>query len=157
MSSKARQLADAIVTSQVVKDILETPETFTVVNSIVDSDTSEEVLRLIDSSGRPRFITMFQSGQITSPFTGVARAYAPGNIRISKVNANVGTAPSSNLTFNLLKNGVSVGNYTIATNTLRLTPTDENITATDSDYLTLNIDSGAGATDLKVDLSYRFI
>lgn len=154
--SKARRLADAMITSSVVTGILEAPEEYTVVNTISDSNISSDVLNLVDSS-RPRFITMMQTGAITAPFTGVSRAYAPDNIRVSNVKANVGTAPTSDLVFNLLKNGVEVGNYTISASSFRLSSTAANITATDSDYFTVDIASGEGATDLKIDLTYRFI
>ena len=116
---------------------------------------SAEVLSVVDSS-RPRFITMMQTGSITTPFVGVSRAYPPGNINLSNVSASVGTAPSTNLVFNLLKNGVEVGNYTLSASNFKFS-TSENISASASDYFTLDVDSGSGATDLKVDLTYRFV
>ena len=100
-------------------------------------------------------ITMNQGGNITTPFTGIARCYPTANVNIVNVFASLGTTSSSNLAFTLKKNGTAVGNYTVAGNSYRLTATSANINVTTSDYLTLDITSGSGASDLKVDLQYK--
>lgn len=99
-------------------------------------------------------LTMVQSGAITTPFTGVARCYPTANITIQNVYASLGTPSSGNLSFALLKNNTSVGTYSFSANSYRMTTTSANISVSTTDYLTINVTSGAGATDLKVDLEY---
>jgi hypothetical protein len=98
--------------------------------------------------------TLVQTGNITTPYTGVARCYPTGNVTISNVYASLGTASSTSFTFTIKKNGATVGNYTINSNAYRLTSQAANISLTASDYLTLDISAGTGASDLKVDLEY---
>ncbi len=104
---------------------------------------------------RPRFISLVQSGNITVPFTGVARFYPTANIIINNVYASIGTLPTTGgFNFTLLKNGSIVGTYNIDEGSYRLGATEVSISVTNNDYLTLNVTSGAGATDLRVDLEY---
>jgi hypothetical protein len=98
--------------------------------------------------------TLVQTGNITAPYTGTARCYPTGNVTISNVYASLGTASSTSFTFTIKKNGTAVGNYTINSNAYRLTSQAANISLTASDYLTLDITAGTGASDLKVDLEY---
>ncbi len=100
-------------------------------------------------------ITMMQAGNVPNTFTGTSRYYPTSNISIVNVFASLGTASSANLGFTIKKNGNNVGNFTVTANSYRLTGTSANISVTTSDYLTLDITSGSGATDLKVDLQYK--
>ena len=101
-----------------------------------------------------RYITLTQPGTIATPFIGVARCYVPTNVTISNVYASLGTASSTSFQFAILKNGSSVATYTIDPNSNRMSVTSANINITSDDYITVNITSGTGATDLKVDLEY---
>jgi hypothetical protein len=105
-------------------------------------------------SANPQYITLNQPGTITTPVTGTARYYPKGNITIGNVYAYLGTPSSSNLTFNIYKNGSNVGLFTVSANSYVMSMANTNITMTSSDYLTLGVASGTGATDLKVDLGY---
>ena len=105
-------------------------------------------------SSQAKYMTMNQAGTITAPFTGIARSYPPININITSIAASVGTTPSADLVFDILKNGVSVGTYTITAGSYKLSPASVSISVQAADYLTINIVSGTGATDLKVDFTY---
>jgi hypothetical protein len=102
-----------------------------------------------------KYITLNQGGTITVPTTGVARCYVPSALTIVNVYASLGTASSTTFTFKLLKNGTIVGTYTISSNSYKMTVTAASISLTTSDYLTLDVTGGAGASDLKVDLEYN--
>lgn len=100
-------------------------------------------------------ISVSQPGNITAPFTGVARCYPTSNVNIVNIFASLGTPSSSNLQFTLKKNGSNVANGTVTGNSYRMTPISANISVSTTDYLTLDITAGSGATDLKVDLQYK--
>jgi hypothetical protein len=102
-----------------------------------------------------KYITLNQGSTITVPTTGVARCYVPNALTIVNVYASLGTASSTTFTFKLLKNGSIVGTYTISSNSYKMTVTAASISLTTSDYLTLDVTGGAGASDLKVDLEYN--
>jgi hypothetical protein len=53
-----------------------------------------------------------------------------------------------------LKNGSVVGTYNISSNTNKMTTTGASVSLTTSDYLTVNVTAGTGATDLRIDLEY---
>ena len=105
-------------------------------------------------SSQAKYMTMNQAGTITAPFTGIARSYPPININITSIAASVGTTPTADLVFDILKNGVSVGTHTITAGAYKLSPASTNILVNSTDYLTINIVSGTGASDLKVDFTY---
>lgn len=102
-------------------------------------------------------ITLAQPGNITTPFTGVSRFYPTSNLTITNVFASLGTASSGNLGFMLKKNGSNVGTFTVTGNTFRMSDTSANISVSTTDYLTLDVTSGADATDLRVDLKYKLL
>jgi len=97
---------------------------------------------------------MNQPGSITPPLTGTARYYPKSNITVSNVYAYLGTSSSTNFTFNLYKNGSNAGLFLVNSNANIMSAVSCNIAMTTSDYFTINIVSGTGATDLKVDLQY---
>jgi hypothetical protein len=101
-----------------------------------------------------KYITMNQSGTITVPVTGTARLYPPSSLTISNVYASLSTVSSSTFTFQLLKNGSVVGTYNISSGTNKMTVTAANISLTTTDYLTVNVTAGTGASDLRIDLEY---
>jgi hypothetical protein len=101
-----------------------------------------------------KYITMNQSGTITVPVTGTARLYPPSSLTISNVYASLSTTSSSTFTFQLLKNGSVVGTYNISSGTNKMTVTAANISLTTTDYLTVNVTAGTGASDLRIDLEY---
>lgn len=108
-----------------------------------------------DLTNKPsKFMSMVQPGNITTPFTGLSRCYPTANIVITNVYASLGTPSSDIFSFELLKNNTSVGTYSFSSSNYRMTTTSANISVTTSDYLTLNITTGTGATDLKVDFEY---
>jgi hypothetical protein len=110
--------------------------------------------REVSSDSFLKYITMNQAGTITAPFTGIARSYPPININITSIAASVGTTPTADLVFDVLKNGVSVGTYTITAGEYKLSPASVSVSIQTTDYLSININSGTGATDLKVDFTY---
>jgi len=56
------------------------------------------------------YVSLSMPGAITPPFTGTARFYPPANITITKVLANLGTAPASgSFSFVINKNVTSIG------------------------------------------------
>jgi hypothetical protein len=102
----------------------------------------------------PRYITMVKTGNITAPDTGTSRYYPPKDVTISNVLASLSTASTSNLQFTINKNGSNTGAYTISPNAHVMTKTSANISLTTSDYLTVDILSGEGAAELRLDLEY---
>ena len=102
-------------------------------------------------------ITLAQPGNITTPFTGVSRFYPTSNLTITNVFASLGTVSSGNLGFMIKKNGSNVGTFTVTGNTFRMSDTSANISVSTTDYLTLDVTSGSGATDLRVDLKYKLV
>ena len=105
-------------------------------------------------TAQPKYIVMTQPGTITAPFTGLARAYPPIDITISSMKASVGTTPSADLVFDLMKNGVSVQSFTVLAGEYTASQSGLNISVTTTDYLSINIVSGTGASDLKIDFTY---
>ena len=101
-----------------------------------------------------KYISMTQSGTITVPVTGTARLYPPSSLTISNVYASLSTTSSSTFTFQLLKNGSAVGTYNISSGVNKMTTTAASISLTTSDYLTVNVTAGTGASDLRIDLEY---
>ena len=101
-----------------------------------------------------KYISMTQSGTITVPTTGTARLYPPSSLTISNVYASLSTTSSSTFTFQLLKNGSVVGTYNISSGVNKMTVTGASISLTTSDYLTVNVTAGTGASDLRIDLEY---
>jgi hypothetical protein len=102
-----------------------------------------------------KYITLNQGGTITVPTTGVSRCYVPSALTITNVYASLGTASSTTFTFKLLKNGSIVGTYTLSSNSYKMTTTAASISLTTADYLTLDVTTGTGASDLKIDLEYN--
>ena len=102
-----------------------------------------------------KYISMTQSGTITVPTTGTARLYPPSSLTISNVYASLSTTSSSTFTFQLLKNGSVVGTYNISSGVNKMTVTGASISLTTSDYLTVNVTAGTGASDLRIDLEYN--
>ena len=101
-----------------------------------------------------KYISMTQTGAITVPVTGTARLYPPSSLIISNVYASLSTTSSSTFTFQLLKNGSVVGTYNISSGTNKMTTTAASVSLTTSDYLTVNVTAGTGASDLRIDLEY---
>lgn len=99
-------------------------------------------------------ITLTQPGNIISPFTGVSRFYPLANLVVNNVFASLGTTSSDQFSFRLNKNGSNVGLFTMDANSYRVSGAAANVAITTTDYLTLDIVSGTGATDLRVDLRY---
>jgi hypothetical protein len=102
----------------------------------------------------PRYITMYQTGEVTSPKTGTSRYYPPKPVTVSNVSASLSVSSPVNLTFAIYKNGSNTGAYTINANSYTMSSSSANISLTTTDYLTVNILTGS-ATDLKMDLEYR--
>ena len=102
------------------------------------------------------YINFSLTDAITPPVTGTAKFYPPKNVLISKVYAHLSTATTSGaLTFIIKKNGVSIGTtFSIAQGTNVLTPVTVNVSVLTTDYLTLDVTGGSGATDLFVKLEY---
>ena len=99
------------------------------------------------------YVSLSMPGTITPPFTGTARFYPPANMTITKVLANLGTAPASgSLSFVIKKNGTSIGT-TFSLSSALMTPVTVNVALTTTDYLTLDV-SGSAASDLSVRLQY---
>lgn len=102
-------------------------------------------------------INMVMSGTVTPPVTGSARYYPTRSITLTAVNANLGVAPSGDFKFILKKNGTQVTNniFTItAQNPLMTVVYISGVSLTISDYLTIDILTGASGNDLSVKISY---
>lgn len=125
------------------------PSVFTKANAAFETANSA-----YNSANTSKYITMNQPGSITPPLTGTARYYPKSNITVSNVYAYLGTSSSTNFTFNLYKNGSNAGLFLVNSNANIMSAVSCNIAMTTSDYFTINIVSGTGATDLKVDLQY---
>jgi hypothetical protein len=112
--------------------------------------------RTTKSAKPSAYINFSLTDAITPPITGTARFYPPKNVTISKVYAHLSTATTSGaLTFILKKNGVSIGTtFTIAQGAFVMTTTTVNVSLLTTDYLTLDVTGGTGATDLFVKLEY---
>ena len=122
--------------------------------SITDSWARLQANAAYNAANTSKYITMNQPGSITPPLTGTARYYPKSNITVSNVYAYLGTSSSTNFTFNLYKNGSNAGLFLVNSNANIMSAVSCNIAMTTSDYFTINIVSGTGATDLKVDLQY---
>jgi hypothetical protein len=101
-----------------------------------------------------KYLTMSQGGNITIPVTGVARCYPPISLTVSNVYASLGNTSANTFTFQVVKNGSVAGTYNISSGTNKMSVTSANISLTTSDYITVNVTAGSGASDLKVDLEY---
>lgn len=102
-------------------------------------------------------INMIMAGTVTPPVTGSARYYPTRSITLTAVNANLGVAPSGDFKFILKKNGSQVTNniFTItAQNPLMTVVYISGVSLTISDYLTIDILTGASGNDLSVKISY---
>ena len=104
----------------------------------------------------PRYVTMVTTGSITTPKVGTSRYYPPANISISSVTASLSTPATDDFVFVITKNGTTVDTYTMSSGTYKLTPTSVTLSVTTTDYLMVNITSGTGASDLRMDLAYTF-
>ena len=96
-------------------------------------------------------------GTVSGPLVGSARFYPSRAVNLTAVNANLGSAPSGNFIFQILKNGYSIGNNFIITaqNPLMTVVYLSGVSLTISDYLTVNILNGsANGVDLAVKISY---
>jgi hypothetical protein len=96
-------------------------------------------------------------GTVSGPLVGSARFYPSRSVNLTAVNANLGSAPSGNFTFQILKNGFSIGQTFIITaqNPLMTVVYLSGVSLTISDYLTVNILNGsANGQDLAVKISY---
>jgi len=107
-------------------------------------------------AGATSYITFYQAGNIATTYTGTSRYYPPKNISISKVYANVGTAPAGGFAFIIKKNGVNTGyTFTFTNGTYIMTAVTVSITLTTTDYLTLDITAGT-SRDLKLELEFTY-
>ena len=149
----------------VVDGTVQYRNSYTVANGVITFDTTFESGALIEVTSvlqganvtvaaAKKYFTFIQTGSISTPVTGTARSYPTANCTISNVYASLGTAATDTFTFVLKKNGTTVGTYNMSSGTYRMGATAASISLTDSDYLTINITAGTGATDLKVDLEY---
>lgn len=108
------------------------------------------------SSTSLRLISLVQPGTITVPYTGIARFYPVANLTISNVYASLGTASTTNFSFVIQKNDSNINTYTINANAFTMPATSANIVVNTTDYLTIDVSAGTGATDLRVDLEYNY-
>ena len=102
-------------------------------------------------------INLSMPGSVSGPLVGSARFYPSRTVTLTAVNANLGSAPSGNFVFQILKNSLSIGyNFTItAQNPLMSVIYLPSITLTVNDFLTINILNGSAAgTDFAVKISY---
>jgi len=102
-------------------------------------------------------INLSMPGTVSPPVIGSARYYPTRAVSLTTVNANLGVAPSGNFTFQILKNGLSIGyNFIItAQNPLMTTVYINPITLLTTDYLTVNVINGsASGNDFIVKIGY---
>jgi hypothetical protein len=99
------------------------------------------------------YLNMVMTGAVITPVIGVARLYPPVDMTVTKVLANLSSAPSNgNMTFIIKKNGVSIGT-TFTLSTALMTPVTVSVALTTADYLTIDV-AGSSAADLRVTLKY---
>lgn len=125
------------------------PIVLSVSNGSLTTSTNGQVTSL----STPRYVSVIQTGSITSPLTSNTRYYPPVDMTLTKVHAHVGTAPGSNFSFQLKKNGTSFGTFTIASGQYVLTPNSINVSLTTTDYLTMAVTAGT-SSELHVDIEY---
>jgi hypothetical protein len=103
----------------------------------------------------PKYITISMPGTQTAPQIGTVRFYPPVDCTIGTIFASTSTAPAGTaLTFRINKNGTDTGyTLTIPTGSYTMTGVSTNISVTASDYLTLDLVTGA-AVDFRVQLQY---
>ena len=102
-------------------------------------------------------INLSMPGTVTAPVTGSARYYPTRIVTLTTVNANLGSAPGGNFTFQILKNGYSIGyNFVItAQNPLMTAVYINSVTLLTTDYLTVNVLNGSAAgSDFIVKIGY---
>lgn len=102
------------------------------------------------------------AGPVASPRQGKGVLYndTTSTLRLDAVRASVGTAPTTAYVFDVNRNGVSVYSNPAdrpsilvgATTSGRVTPT-EMVVIAPGDYLTVDVDAGAGAEDLTVQIA----
>jgi hypothetical protein len=99
------------------------------------------------------YLNMVMTGTVITPVVGVARLYPPVDMTVTKVFANLSSAPTNgNMTFVIKKNGVSIGT-TFTLSTTLMTPVTVSVELTTTDYLTIDV-AGSSAADLRVTLKY---
>jgi hypothetical protein len=129
-----------------------TPVSISVSNGVLSTTVDGQTTTV----NTPRYITVVQTGEITSPLTSNTRYYPPVDINLVKVHAHVGTAPASNFSFQLKKNGTSIGTFTIASGQYVLTPNTIAVALNTTDYLTMAVTSGT-SSELHVDIEYLIV
>lgn len=101
-----------------------------------------------------KFITYNLPGTTVGPYQGTSRFYPPINVTAQYVNSNVSSAPvDTAVTFQVQKNGTSLGTITIPTGDFKSANTAITTSLTTSDYLSIYVVAGS-ATDLVVTVGY---
>ena len=104
------------------------------------------------SPGTKNFFYIVQAGTFSGPIVGDA-AYSPSrSITITSIEATLSQAPAGSVTFSLLKNGVSIQQFTIPSGQSLLEADVSSNNINTSDTVTMNVVSGSGQ-----DLAVRFI
>ena len=110
------------------------------------------------SSG-PSFVNIYTSGALYV-FDGSRRWYAPYNLSISSIVANLVTSADSNLIFSIKKNGVTAATITISTGQYTTTYSTP-FTMNSGNYLTISIlqvgSTNSPGSELYVQLKYNQI
>ena len=107
-------------------------------------------------SAGPSFVNIYTSGSLYI-FDGSRRWYAPYNLSVNSVVANIVTSADANVIFAIKKNGIIAATITIATGQLTTTYTTP-FTMSSGDYLTISITQAGSSnnpgSELYVQLKY---
>jgi hypothetical protein len=134
-----------------------TPSTATFGNVTVNGALTVGPGGILNVSNFLQTINLSMPGTVTAPVTGSARYYPTRTVTLTTVNANLGSAPGGNFTFQILKNGYSIGyNFVItAQNPLMAAVYINSVTLLTTDYLTVNVLNGSAAgNDFIVKIGY---
>jgi len=107
-------------------------------------------------SAGPSFVNIYTSGSLYI-FDGSRRWYAPYNLSVNSVVANIVTSADASVIFAIKKNGITAATITIATGQLTTTYTTP-FTMSSGDYLTISITQAGSSnnpgSELYVQLKY---
>lgn len=120
-------------------------------------DVSEDVSKKVSVADLvPQLpINMIQEGELEVT-TGTVRWYAPYNLVINSIVANLGISADDTVAATIKKNGESQTTVTFAATTTSGTPATQTISMSSGDYLTVDVDS-VGTSVKGEDLYLQFL
>lgn len=122
--------------------------------------TNQDVTTLITSTVDSAYVQarqasqfyIVQTGEFTGPITGTVQFTPANTIRITSIEATIPNTEATDIVFAVVKNEVSLQEFTLLAGSVEVTSAVTNNTITSSDNITLDIISGSGQ-----DLAVRFL